>query len=386
MFQAKHVMCAAVGATAIAAGSNAAVRQVPRAYPTIQAAVNAAHNGDVVLVADGTYTGAGNRDIDLLGKAITLRSANGPAATTIDIQATANESHTGFALHMQETSATVIQGFTVKGGYNFDGGAMHLSGSSPTVRDCVFTQNSSSCWGAAMYYDGNSSPIVSDCEFVKNACAADGGAIFGFNGAPKFINCLIAGNTAGSTAGAILSFGAESPSMVNCTVVGNSASWGSAVYSNNLKISNSIISGNTGSEEQIATFSGSAMTVKYSIVEGGFAGQGNLDVTPQFMALDSGDFHLAAGSPGIDAGDPAMKSVPGEFDADGDPRVFGSAVDMGIDEFRKTGDATGDHAVNIDDLLAVIAAWGPCSWSMADLNGSFAVNIDDLLIVINHWE
>ena len=45
-------------------------------YPTIQSAINAASNGDTVLVHTGTYTGIGNRDLDFHGKAITVRSEN----------------------------------------------------------------------------------------------------------------------------------------------------------------------------------------------------------------------------------------------------------------------------------------------------------------------
>lgn len=49
----------------LSVAANAANRYVPTSqYPTIQAAINACSNGDTVIVADGTYTGAGNRDID----------------------------------------------------------------------------------------------------------------------------------------------------------------------------------------------------------------------------------------------------------------------------------------------------------------------------------
>jgi len=53
---------------------------VPVDQPTIQAGINAAVNGDTVLVAPGTYV----ENIDFVGKAITLRSKFGPDVTVID--------------------------------------------------------------------------------------------------------------------------------------------------------------------------------------------------------------------------------------------------------------------------------------------------------------
>jgi len=71
-------------------------------YPTIQAAINDSNDGDEFVVADGVYTGNGNRDIDFFGKAITVRSENGPENCVIDCQGTPTNPHRGFYFHNNE--------------------------------------------------------------------------------------------------------------------------------------------------------------------------------------------------------------------------------------------------------------------------------------------
>ncbi len=94
-------------------------------YPTIQAAIGAAVDGDEVVCANGTYTGPGNRDIDFLGKAITVRSIdpNDPniaAATVIDCNATPDDRHRGFWFHNGEDGNSVLDGLTITGVYHGD--------------------------------------------------------------------------------------------------------------------------------------------------------------------------------------------------------------------------------------------------------------------------
>ena len=49
------------------------------------------------------------------------------------------------------------------------------------------------------------------------------------------------------------------------------------------------------------------------------------------------------------------------------------------------GDANGDGIVNILDIVAVLAVWGPCEGCVEDLNGDDVVNVLDLLEVIGAW-
>lgn len=64
----------------------AVMRHVPTEYPSIQLGIDAASNGDTVILSDGIYTGNGNRDINFNSKSITVTSENGPDNCIIDCE------------------------------------------------------------------------------------------------------------------------------------------------------------------------------------------------------------------------------------------------------------------------------------------------------------
>ena len=117
----------------------AATYQVPSQYSTIQAAINICANGDIVLIADGVYTGAGNKNLDFGGRIITVKSENGPDSCIIDCEASGR----GFYFHTGETNEAKVIGLTVKGGGVSMGGGANIVNSSPTFRNCVIASNSS---------------------------------------------------------------------------------------------------------------------------------------------------------------------------------------------------------------------------------------------------
>lgn len=85
--------------------AKAAARNVPASYSTIQAAIDAAVPGESVVIADGTYSGPGNYNLNFGGKDITVRSASGNRDACI---ISCDYSGRGFEFTHGETSAATI--------------------------------------------------------------------------------------------------------------------------------------------------------------------------------------------------------------------------------------------------------------------------------------
>ncbi len=148
-------------------------------FPTIQAAVDAAVDGDVIELGSGIFAGTGNRDVSYRGKAITIRSQGGPEACTIDCGGTSGSYHRAFAFVGGEGPESVLDAVTIRNGYQTYGGGVRCSGSSPVIRDCVFVNNTAS-WqgnGGALFSGGEPHPSVIGCRFIHNVAGIYGGAV-----------------------------------------------------------------------------------------------------------------------------------------------------------------------------------------------------------------
>lgn len=210
---------------ACAAGpSTAATLNVPGSYSTIQDAIDAASAGDEVVIANGTYTGTGNKDLDFKGKAITVRSASGdPSKCVIDCE----QDGRGFYFHSFEGLDSIVKDLRVYRGKvpAGEGGGVHCDKSSPKFINCYIhhcTTNSLSWAGkGGGVYCKDCAPKFIECYITYNSAGSSGGMSFSnYSGSgvyPELIDCLIKENTAHRHGGGIMcSYSAVE--MTNCTI------------------------------------------------------------------------------------------------------------------------------------------------------------------------
>ena len=277
----------------------ATVIHVPADQPTIQEGINEASNGDTVIVAAGTYIGPLNRNLDFAGTNQVLVSAAGRAETVIDCEGVAR----GFYFDGGESSASLVQGFTVVNGAGaaYGGGIYCRSGSAPTVVSCAFIGCEAQHGGGAWCH--GSSPTFTDCIFADNVAATQGGGMYCYESSPELTRITFSGNQA-SQGGGIYCWGAGL-TIANCTFCENQASAGGGVHckASALTITNAIIAFSAAGEAVSCEGTGDPV-IAHCVVFANAGGDSlcgtyhdNLFVDPLFCDMYNSDYTLCANSP-----------------------------------------------------------------------------------------
>ena len=303
-------------------------------YDSIQHAISCANAGDEIVVPAGVY----QENICFVGKSVVVRSSdpNDPAV----VAATVLQGDGNRATFIDgETAASVLNGFTLTGGYQ----GVFCYVASPTIRNCVIKGHS----GSGVRLLNQSNPSLKRCRIVGNGgngldMSSTSTVKSMSTNVPVLTNCIVAGNRLAGLNGG-------QPTLNNCTVTENVKD---GINCGSAAIINSIVYFNGGKEVVVSTRAGAS----YSDVEGGISGEGNLKVDPLFAATGSwtdtgwveGDYHLksqgwrwdpqagawtsdSVTSPCIDAATPSAPlgneplTIPGVPDSS----VVNQAVDMG---------------------------------------------------------
>jgi len=281
---------------------------------TIQAGIDAAVDGDVVVVLPGTYAeylslgiNAGVDDVN-----ITLKSRDGAGSVLVTGTASIDKA----VIDIRGGNTSTIQGFTITNAWNDQtqdqSRGIYISAASPTIEQTIIESNKLITWanGAGVYIV--SGDPVFKRSWIRGNSGASGKGIYCQSGTVKLINSILSGNgrvdhsLTGVGAGLYVHYVADpysecTATIINSTFSGNLAQKGGGVWGSGTVIAKySIFWANLdeswSSEDQLQA----GYDVTYSVVGGGYAGTGNelndpmfvTEIDPATAPFTTGDYYL----------------------------------------------------------------------------------------------
>jgi hypothetical protein len=310
------------------------ILRVPQNYATIQAAIDAAHGGDTVLVADGTY----QETINFNGKDIIVGSLFLTTGDPAHISGTVIDAHQqGSAVTFSGggSAACSLVGLTITGGLSNGGAGIYCTNAGPRLSNLIIAANHTQPdeWGgsqpgAGLYFD-RSIAVLANVLVIGNTAnieIAGRAPVYLTNtSSVSFTHVTIADNDNG--------------------VVADPGSW--------LSVQNSIIWDNSAISLRGDT---EYIQAQYSDVRGGWPGEGNIDSPPIFANRTGGDYSLSDFSPCIGRGNRAM-AIGADLRGQVRPQPAGTAPDMGAFENARQsplegpGIALGTTKLGFGDLF-----------------------------------
>ncbi|WP_298038489.1 MopE-related protein [uncultured Desulfuromonas sp.] len=347
--------------------SHGAVFYVPDDHTTIQGAIVAASADDEIVVRAGTYL----ENINYQGKAITLRSENGPEATIID----GGGSGSVVTFDSGEGEDSVLEGFTITNGYwsvgggircidsastisnciisnntASSGGGMYFSGYLPTnanIKDSMITGNTSSIRGGGIHMNGRSdNPLkmikISNSHISDNVAeVSNGGGIYCYKSWPEIVNSVIDGNSANTSGGGIF-FNWTNKAFLKQSVVSNNSSLtdggGICTYNASPTITNSIVASNTATLDGGGAFSYVLQGESYDVFIT------NSTFTENHASGAGGALYDSSQSMTV------INSILwGDTDSCGSKEIKGNGTDVVYSNVQ--GGATGEGNISLDPLF-----------------------------------
>lgn len=278
-----------------------------------------------ITLAGGVLTVNNNGALTIEGNGITVSGNNASTVFTVNTGATAR-----------------FNGMTIRDGVELNGGGIFNQGNLTLERVTVTANRTATTIGT--YYGGGINNLgtltVRSSTISNNQAKTNGGGISN-GGALTVINSTLTGNSAGEQGGGIGAGFIGSVTLINSTVAGNRAdiSGGGLYHGNGMTLRNVIVADNQGGD--CARFNSVVTDVRNSLFEVAGCGvahgvNGNIvGQDPGLGSLTGGSlpgmahFPLLPGSAAIDAGNNSFVPADLTLDQAGNPRIFGSAVDLG---------------------------------------------------------
>jgi hypothetical protein len=267
-----------------------------------------------------------------------------------------------------------------------NGGGMNLINSNPILSHVLISDNMVGMlsFGGGMYLQ-SSNPILTHVTITNNTANSGGGMYLCDYSNPTLTHVTITNNTSDFFGGGMHLWDYSNPTLTNVTITNNTAgALGGGIHfeGSNSLLTNSIVWDN--SPESIYLTSDEEPIITYSDIEGGWEGEGNIDLDPLFTDPENGDYTLQEGSPCINAGI-VIENM----------EYYGSAPDMGAYEFGESseimaGDTNFDGIVDILDIVRIInyimgnSEFNDDEFTAADFNDDGIVDILDIVQIVNY--
>lgn len=323
----------------------------------------------------------------------TLRNGTTPAA----------DSYEGGGVHISSASPSILNN-VVSGNGGCSGVGISVAFASPLIQGNTIANNAqntcSGGQGGGIYVRGAASAQIVSNTITSNHADSGGGIALFAAGTPTIENNVVENNSAGQ-GGGLYAVNQSDAAVVQNIFATNSATTGAGLYisppsgTQGATLTNDTVAGNTGAGLWVGGFDSSIVIsntlfvapsgdaavqcdtsynatapsfITDDLFNGGspaYAGpclsnpgsSGNAAVDPQFVNASSGNYHVNAASPVINAGTNSASGMP-TTDLDGNARIIGGVVDLGVYEVNAPpGAVTNLHATRSKATITV--SWSP---------------------------
>jgi len=338
-------------------------------FNNIQEAVDAASDGDEVIVMPGTYTSSNNAVCDLSKKSITIVSADGAELTIIDGQ------YKNTGVHCHANGVLTLDGFTIKNCTNDKGAGIDCDNAVITIQNCNVENNIASTRGGGAYCQNGSVATFNTCMFTNND-ANNGGAIGIIDSNISINESTFEYNTSTSSGGAIRLYPGTIANLTSSTFTANSSSIGGAFR--------------MMSVEYLCQFTGCVFRGNSASTGGAIASHNSISNCSNCTFSENTASNTGGGVQCT--GDDSDSFIDNSYFCQNIPQdVIGCTEETNSNIHVETcpsdciADLTNDYIVDIGDLIILIQDWGPCEGCESDLNGDGSVEVNDIITVIAAW-
>jgi len=218
--------------------ATAQIINIPADYPTIQEGINAAEEGDTVLVQPGTYYENIRIYIDITVASLFLTTED-PSYITQTVIDGGQQDHVVYFGNSADEN-TLLCGFTISNGNSSQGGGIHCHWSNPILKNLVITENTATwqgglpqhSYGGGIYCD-RADPTLINVNIQNNSAITGGGIYCSYQSNPTLKNVKIAYNNADKSGGGIYFANdtyATFDTTERCNIYLNNAKEGSDLY------------------------------------------------------------------------------------------------------------------------------------------------------------